>query len=624
MSQLGYTIYSSESDRSTFGSAIDEASLKEAKGFTLNKPVTALIICLIAAMANVNAQAPTQPTLPQKTVILTLPTQGTSICPTLTTGSNCIRNLPAGNSTSLQNAINAATCGDTIVLAAGSTYSGHFTIPSTSCSGWIEIKSSAMASLPSRGNRVSPSDASNMAIISTPDSSPAIQFLPNANHWRLMGLEITTSSAGTVYNLVLSGWTLSSTEDTLDQMPSYLIFDRCYLTGSSTNSVIRGIWMDSTYMAIVDSYCDEIHTNYSDTQCFASFNGPGPYLIQNNFIQAAGENIMFGGDDPSITNLIPSDITIIGNLIQKKLSWRSNGPPYTWVIKNLLELKNAQRVLVDGNVFQYTWQQAQAVAILYRSVNQGGACTWCSVLDITTTHNIISHAPNGVNITAYATSNCVPTGRVRVSNNRLTDISGLNWGNNTNAVGQAFNTGAYDPPDMHDIIIDHNTAFSDRYALYTDYSTAGDVVQNVQYTNNLQDSGISGVSGTSAFEPGYSWNPHRLSDVVLMNATAAPVGGNPPIDPGISFTTYAGAGFTSYSGSDPDLTGNFQLTSSSSYHNAGTDGKDIGVWDWICLNNDSAAALAGKFVPSQRCVLSGILLPTLLPQPPAILNAVVQ
>jgi len=126
------------------------------------------MILLFAALGNVYAQAPTQPTLPQNTVSLTLPTQGSSTCPNLTTGSNCIRNVPAGDATNLQNAINAATCGDTIVLVAGSTYSGNFTIPSTSCSGWIVVESSALASLPSSGTRVGPSNVSNMATNSIP------------------------------------------------------------------------------------------------------------------------------------------------------------------------------------------------------------------------------------------------------------------------------------------------------------------------------------------------------------------------------------------------------------------------------------------------------------------------
>ena len=131
----------------------------------MKKPTAALMIVLFVALGNLYAQAPTPPTLPQKTVSLTLPTQGTSTCPTVTTGSDCIRNVPSGSATSFQNAINAATCGDTIVLAAGSTYRGNFTIPSASCSGWIVIESSALAGLPSPGNRVAPSNVSNMATL---------------------------------------------------------------------------------------------------------------------------------------------------------------------------------------------------------------------------------------------------------------------------------------------------------------------------------------------------------------------------------------------------------------------------------------------------------------------------
>src|SRR5205085_8881526 len=62
------------------------------------------------------------------------------------------------------------------------------------------------------------------------------------------------------------------------------------------------------------------------------------------------ENIMFGGAFASIPNLVPSDIEIRRNHITKPLSWKANEPTYAgkaWTIKNLLELKNAQRVLID-------------------------------------------------------------------------------------------------------------------------------------------------------------------------------------------------------------------------------------------------------------------------------------
>ena len=59
--------------------------LERSRGFALKKSATALMIFLFVASEKVCAQSPTQPTLPQKTVSLTLPTQGTSTCPTLTT-----------------------------------------------------------------------------------------------------------------------------------------------------------------------------------------------------------------------------------------------------------------------------------------------------------------------------------------------------------------------------------------------------------------------------------------------------------------------------------------------------------------------------------------------------------
>ncbi|MGD0907851.1 MAG: choice-of-anchor D domain-containing protein, partial [Candidatus Acidiferrales bacterium] len=87
---------------------------------------------------------PVLPTLPQASVDITMPVQ-----------SGTVRNVAAGNAAGFQAAINAATCGDTIVVVAGSTYTGNFTIPNKVCSGWILIESSALASLPPSGTRVS-------------------------------------------------------------------------------------------------------------------------------------------------------------------------------------------------------------------------------------------------------------------------------------------------------------------------------------------------------------------------------------------------------------------------------------------------------------------------------------
>lgn len=519
------------------------------------------------------------PTLPQATVDLTMPTQ---------TGT--IWNVPAGDAATFQSDINGANCGDTIVLVAGSTYTGNFTIPNKVCSGWILIESSALSSLPASNHRVGPSDAPNMAKISTPNTSPAIEFLARSHNWRLIGLEITTSHVGTndmVYNLVLSDGNLSTFTATL---PSYVIFDRDYIVGLPNTNVTRGIDMDFVSAGIVDSYCDEIHNNGFDSQCFYAGNGPGPFLIQNNFIQAAGENIMFGGNDPSIANLIPSDITIVGNIFQKNLAWRGEAAPYNWVVKNLFECKNGQRILIDGNVFQYAWAAGQNEAIIIRSVSNGSAL-WSVCQDFTITHNLIQHQPMGLVIAGSDTNfpPAQPTARILVQNNVISDSNSATWG----GPGWLFHLAPGE--GLHDVIIDHNTGFDSNTAMWLSAGVSPYplTISNLQITNNIWDYGSYGIAGD-----GTAGNPNTTLGTYVTNLTLNEVvyptttqNNNP------SGSLWAGSlfgvGFTSYSGTDPNLSGNFQLTSGSAYHNAGTDGKDIGVWDWATFNTETTNALNG-------------------------------
>ena len=53
------------------------------------------------------------------------------------------------------------------------------------------------------------------------------------------------------------------------------------------------------------------------------YNGPGPWTVENNYLEAAGENILVGGASPKIPNLIPADLIFRYNHLFKPVAWRA-------------------------------------------------------------------------------------------------------------------------------------------------------------------------------------------------------------------------------------------------------------------------------------------------------------
>src|SRR5262245_46396234 len=91
-------------------------------------------------------------------------------------------NVAAGGD--LQAAINQAQFGDVVVLQAGATFTGNFTLPNKTGTGWITIRSSTTdANLP-LGTRVTPAASSLMPKIVSPNSDPALQTAVGAHHFR--------------------------------------------------------------------------------------------------------------------------------------------------------------------------------------------------------------------------------------------------------------------------------------------------------------------------------------------------------------------------------------------------------------------------------------------------------
>src|SRR5262249_30231876 len=120
------------------------------------------------------------------------------------------------------------------------------------------------------------------------------------------------------------------------------------------------------------------------------WNGPGGYTIENNYLEAAGENVMFGGADPRIPDLVPTRIVVRGNVLSKPVAWRERGSGPQWQGQKNLAFEKARSVLVEQNVMEHCWQQAQSgYAILFTVRNQDGNCPWCQVEDVEFRGNLV-------------------------------------------------------------------------------------------------------------------------------------------------------------------------------------------------------------------------------------------
>jgi hypothetical protein len=351
--------------------------------------------------------------------------------------------VPAG--TDLQAAIDRARPGDTLVLAAGATYVGNFVLRAFDGDSFITIRSERDPLGPLPGQRVLPVHAARMATLRSPNAQPALRTAPRAHHWRLQMLEFAANAGGNGDIVALGDG--GPDQQSLADVPHDLAIERCYIHGDPDAGQKRGIALNSASTTIADSYIAEIKAVAQDAQAIAGWNGPGPYTIENNYLEASGENLMLGGSDPAIAGLVTEDVTVRRNHLVKPLAWRGQ----TWQVKNLFELKNARRVLVEYNLMEQVWKEAQVgYAVLLTPRNQDGRAPWATVEDVTLRGNVIRHAGGAIVVTGEDTT--FPSGparRIRIVDNLVYDVDVSAWGGTG-----AFLLVGNGPSDLS---IEHNT-----------------------------------------------------------------------------------------------------------------------------------------------------------------------
>jgi hypothetical protein len=366
--------------------------------------------------------------------------------------------------------------------------------------------------------------------------------------------------------------------DTLADQPHHIVFDRSYIHGTPTGNIRRGVVFNGRWMAVVDSHLSDFHEVGADSQAIAGWNGAGPFKIVNNYLEAAAENINFGGAVPAIDGLIPSDIEIRGNHIRKPLNWHSNDPSYdgsNWMVKNLFELKSAQRVVVQGNLFENNWLQAQnGFAILFTPRKEGGRAPQAAVRDVLFAQNILRHTGSGFNLSAADSHSPFDPAeaqleRITIRDNLIYDVNCGRFGGDGRILQLV---GLADGPLAEHITIENNTMLhggSGGALLLMGDSTA--VVRHFTFRDNIGTYGDYGVFGGGK-GVGTAALGHYAEDWLLSN-NVFPFGvHDDQYLPGNFFVASLDeVGFVDYTN---DV---YRLHDASPYRHADNIGKDIGA-----------------------------------------------
>lgn len=517
----------------------------------------------------------------------------------------------------LQTALNSANCGDTITLQAGATFTGVFTFPAKNCNNnnWIIVRTSSPDSaLPAEGSRLTPcysgvaslpgrpalncnstTNVTAKIVMSASGVGPII-FATGADYYRLIGLEVTrTPNTGIVYELasIAAGGTANN-----------LILDRMWLHGTAQDETGEGLELiGASYVSVIDSTLTDLHCISVTGSCTDAHaigggvdNPVGPFKITDNFLEASGENIMFGGAQATIT---PADIQISQNHFFKPFTWMpgqsgfvggANGNPF--IVKNFLELKNAQRVLVEANIMEDNWggfsQSGYGIVITPKnqaaSNGTGNLCPVCQVTDVTIRYNQMSHVGSGLQIANALSDNeggALAGERYSLHDLVIDDINPVKY-NGTGYLAEIMSlTGT---ALLQSVDLNHITAFPPS-GLFSMGDTTGKKIPNFTFTNSLVSSGTYPIWSTGGGTANCAYydvplttfnacfSPYTITANGLISTPSAypasswPAGNLFPANP-------TAVQFTNYNNGNG---GNYLLLPGSPYKNAGTDGNDLGA-----------------------------------------------
>lgn len=285
------------------------------------------------------------------------------------------------------------------------------------------------------------------------------------------------------------------------------------ILGDPTKGAKRGIAGNGPTLVVNQNYIEDCFqlSPGNDSQAFCAWDSPGPFLITDNYLSGGSETVLFGGADSLTALRMPSDIVLRGNTITKRATWQHQAIG----VKNVIELKAAQRVLIEDNDVSESWAQGQTGYLLMLTVrNQGGKAPWSTVQDVVIQNNRFAHGAAALSILGLDdTPNFVSVrmARIQLLGNSFADIDHLIYG--PGASDKLIQIGG----GPTDVTIDSNVFAGANLGSQVYFYGAPPCV-NMNITNNKWPTSAYGVFGeNSSTKPGVTWAQFVTSGVLSGN-----------------------------------------------------------------------------------------------------------
>jgi hypothetical protein len=272
------------------------------------------------------------------------------------------------------------------------------------------------------------------------------------------------------------------------QHPRGFGFRKSRIFGNPGQDVRRGILTNCGDFFFVDGRIEEIHQRGSDSQAICGWNAGEGHLIRNAFLEAASENIMYGGAGSNGPNMNPRDITIENVTLSKRKEWDPNTPAFAgtrWNIKNHLEFKIGQRVRVNGLHCINCFTDGQTGRSIVITPRDASGRPWIVTQDIDIRNVLIQDVNSAFVLLGHDEFPNQPvetaTARIRFSN----------WLTRINAGGKCFDVSG----NNYDVELDRMTWVA-AGPLFATAIMAGSITR-LKATNLIMAHGANGWSGAS-------------------------------------------------------------------------------------------------------------------------------